>query len=619
MQALMLAAGLGRRMGKYTEAMTKCMIEVGGKTLLERTVEALKGAGIRKFVMVVGWEADRLIDYVHQSGFNMEFEFVYNNDHALTNNIYSLYLARNQLAQDDTILLESDLVYDPWLIKKIAEAPEENLVAVAKYEHWMDGTVTTLDDDGVIHEFIEKKNFRFEDVSNYYKTVNIYKFSKEFSHSQYIPFLEAYIRAYGKNQYYELVLKALAHLPYARLKAFVLENVNWYEIDDAQDLDIANTIFAEEEKKLPAYECHYGGYWRFPGLKDFCYLVNPYFPPKKMLDQMKFFYDTLLVQYPSGMDIQRLIAGKMFSVEKDYLLVGNGAAELIDVLGKNLSGKMAVPVPAFNEYIRCFDQCSMEPIPMGENDFRFDLERLRETARRVDILAVVNPDNPSGSFLTQAELIELLDLCREQDTTCVVDESFIDFAESECRYTLLDDFLLEQYPNLIVIKSISKSYGVPGLRLGILASSSCTLIKRLWKALPIWNINSFAEYFLQIYSLYKASYTDACDQIARQRKALSAELEKIPFLKVYPSQANYIMCKVTGGYTAKKLATLLLSNYKLLIKDLSGKYGFDRQEYIRIAVKNSDENKCLISALNAIGSKSESGPSAGGFSCGYQL
>ena len=97
MQALMLAAGMGRRLGRYTEAMTKCMISVGGRTLLERTVDALKKAGIQKFVMVVGWEADKLVEFVKNNIHDMECEFVYNYDYATTNNIYSLWLAREYL------------------------------------------------------------------------------------------------------------------------------------------------------------------------------------------------------------------------------------------------------------------------------------------------------------------------------------------------------------------------------------------------------------------------------------------------------------------------------------------------------------------------------------------
>lgn len=597
MQALMLAAGMGRRLGKYTEAMPKCMVRVGGKTLLECAVEALKDAGIHKLVMVVGWECDVLINYIQKHISGMKFEFVYNFDYVETNNIYSLYLAREYLAADDTILLESDIIFDKRLIHEMVMHPDGNLVAVAKYEHWMDGTVTTLNEDGMIHEFIEKKHFRFENVSDYYKTVNIYKFSKAFSRHQYIPFLEAYITAYGKNQYYELVLKALAHLSNAHLKAYVLENVRWYEIDNSQDLDIANTLFAPEENILLSYEEHYGGYWRFPGLKDFCYLVNPYFPPKKMLDQMKFFYEPLLTQYPSGMSIQKLIAGRMFSVDEDYLLVGNGAAELIDVLGKTLKGKLTVSVPAFNEYIRCFKDCEILPIAGEETDFQLDEQRLHDAAEYADILAIINPDNPSGSFLDCDALYRILDTCKADGTICIVDESFIDFAAPDIRYSLLRNEILERYPNLIVIKSISKSYGVPGLRLGVLASSNTGIVNNLRQNLPIWNVNSFAEYFLQIFSLYEKSYWKACDKIAEQREILQEKLSEIGFLKVYPSQANYIMCEVTGKYLAKEIATRLLMEYNILIKDLSEKVGFQGRQVIRIAVKDYGENMELYQSL----------------------
>lgn len=137
-----------------------------------------------------------------------------------------------------------------------------------------------LDAKRNIIDFVDKTQFRYEDVDRYYKTVNIYKFSKEFAANQYIPFMEAYLKAYGTNQYYEQVLKILAHIRNSELKAFLLSNENWYEVDDAQDLDIANTMFADQDTVLKKYERHYGGYWRFPKVKDYCYLVNPYYPPK---------------------------------------------------------------------------------------------------------------------------------------------------------------------------------------------------------------------------------------------------------------------------------------------------------------------------------------------------
>lgn len=597
MQALMLAAGMGRRLGKYTEAMTKCMISVGGRTLLERTVEALKEAGIQKFVMVVGWEADKLVEYIRKNIRGMEFEFVYNYDYATTNNIYSLYLAREQLLRDDTLLLESDLVYDPKLLAKIVRASEQNLVAVAAYEPWMDGTVTTLDASGHIAEFISKSDFVFENASDYYKTVNIYKFSREFSEKHYLPFLEAYIKAYGTNQYYETVLKVIAHISNTHLKAYVLEDTPWYEIDDAQDLDIANTIFAMEQDKLAAYERHYGGYWRFPGLKDFCYLVNPYFPPKKMMEQMKYVYTPLLTQYPSGMEVQKLLAGRMFNVDPKLLLVGNGAAELINELGKQTTGRVILPTPSFNKYVRCFPDCEIVPIDSAVNDYRTSCERLLATAQSGDTVILVNPDNPSGWFVEREELLNFLTACRDKNVRCVVDESFADFADSDKRFTLLLDEILAEYPTLVVIKSISKSYGVPGLRLGVIAASDHKLLRTMRERMAIWNINSFAEYFLQIYTLYRAQYSVACDKIAENRHKLMASLQEISWLTPYPSQANYIMCRVTAPWTAKELATKLLSEHNILIKTLSEKQGFEGTEFIRVAVKDEIDNCALIRAL----------------------
>ena len=599
MQALMLAAGMGKRLGAYTNNQTKCMVKVGGKTLLEHAADALRQAGVKKFVIVVGYAGDKLIEFAKEKLSDFELEFVVNNDYASTNNIYSLYMAREQLMADDTIMLESDLIYEPRLIKAMVDSPDPNLVAVAKYEHWMDGTVTLVGEDGTIQEFIEKKNFSYDSVEQYYKTVNVYKFSKDFAARQYVPFLSAYIQAYGMNQYYEMVLKALAHLHFAGLKAFEMGDIKWYEIDDVQDLDIANTMFASDEDRLRAYECHFGGYWRFGGLKDFCYLVNPYFPPRKMMDQMTYFYPTLLTQYPSGMYVQKLLAGKMYGVKEDYLLVGNGAAELINTLGRTMSGKTALSIPAFNEYVRCFPNCEILPLSGAASDYRFDMDELRKAAKKADNLVLINPDNPSGAFLTKEELLELAEICLENGTILVVDESFVDFARKDLRYSMLDNAILEQYPNLMVIKSISKSYGVPGLRLGVCASANEGWIAEMKGLMPIWNINSFGEYFFQIYGLYASQYEAACDEIVRQREKMEAKLASYPFLKPYPSQANYIMCAVEG-MKSKDLANKLLKDNDLLIKDLSTKNGFDGKSFIRIAVRDEADNAALYAALNQI-------------------
>ena len=209
-------------------------------------------------------------------------------------------------------------------------------------------------------------------------------------------------------------------------------------------------------------------------------------------------------------------------------------------------------------------------------------------------MVVISPDNPTGSHLKYDEVIKLLDLSIQKNKQIIFDESFIDFANNN--YTLIDDDILNKYPNLIVIKSISKSYGVPGLRIGVLASGNKDYINTINANLSVWNINSFAEYFLQIINIYKKDYMLGCNKIKEERNRFYNKLIMIKELKVYNSEANYFMIKLNKG-TANELAEYLLDNNKLLIKVLNGKNGFDDNEYIRIAIKSSNENDYLVDCI----------------------
>ena len=598
MQAIMLAAGKGSRLGKYTKDNTKCMLNVHGKTLLERAIDALLEANIKDFIIVLGYKGENVKKYIKEKELDKKINITYidNNVYDITNNIYSLYLAKDYLVKDDTILLESDLIYDTSIVKKLVDSKYESAALIAKYEEWMDGTVVTLNKDNTINSFVEKKDFNYDEVNKYYKTVNIYKFSKEFSKRFYIPFLESYIKVYGNNDYYELVLKVISGLKEVKLHGLPLNNEPWYEIDDSQDYDIANAIFAPSmEEKLELFHKRFGGYWRFNGIKDYCYLVNPYFPTSKMIDKMKYFYNDLLFNYPSGQRVERLCASRMFdNVSEDNILIGNGAAELINNLRYVVGDNIALTIPSFNEYVRCFPNAKISYINSIKNNYRLSLEELIKKLDSVDTLIVISPDNPSGSHLTFDETIKLLDKAKEKNKQVIFDESFIDFAVNN--YTLIDDEILNKYPNLIVIKSISKSYGVPGLRLGVLASSNKDYLKTINNNLPVWNINSFAEYFLQIINMYKKDYMHGCEQIKEERARFYNELIKIEGLNVYPSEANYFMMQLNNG-SANELAEQLLEKDKVLIKVLNGKNGFDDKEYVRIAIKSREENDYLLESI----------------------
>lgn len=414
----------------------------------------------------------------------------------------------------------------------------------------------------------------------------------------YIPFLDAYIKTMGNNEYYEQVLRVITYLEKVNLKAYKLKDEKWYEIDDVQDLDIAKTLFAEDDAELALYQRRFGGYWRFPKLKDFCYLVNPYFPNEGMLSELKSNFPTLLSQYPSGLNIQNLLAAKLFECDSTEILVGNGASELIKAVLNILPGKVGIIYPTFNEYPERAGDMVEEFIPQNP-DFAYSIKELKELAEKVGILVLINPDNPSGHFLSKSQLIALLE-DMDKYKYLILDESFIDFAEEAERYSLIDSEILQKYQNLIVIKSISKSYGVPGLRLGVLACGDPRVIAAVRKELPIWNINSFAEYFLQIIGKYKTDYQQACNRICQERKRFYEELKTIDFLRVIPSMANYFLCEVTRYFTASELTAILLNKYKIFIKDCTGKRGFEDKNYVRIAVRNGEDNDYLLDKLKEL-------------------
>lgn len=602
MQAIILAAGMGRRLGELTEGNTKCMISVNGVTLIDRMLSQLSSLHLNRIVLVIGYQGEKLRNYIGDRYPNLPIEYVVNPIYDKTNNIYSLALAKDQLQEDDTLLLESDLIFEDSLLQKILLHDYPNLALVSKYETWNDGTVVRIDADNTIVSFIPKKEFRFSDVNEYYKTVNIYKFSKEFSKSHYVPFLEAYCKAMGDNEYYEQVLRVITMLDKVEFKALPLDGEKWYEIDDIQDLDIAESIFAEGSLKLEKFQKRYGGYWRFPHLLDFCYLVNPYFPTARMKDEIKANFDILMTEYPSGMFVNSMLMAKYFVLKQDYVCVGNGAAELIKSLVEHTEGNIGVVFPTFEEYPNRKNRSEVISYIPSNKDFSYTVPDLTSFFgdKNISTLLLINPDNPSGNYIGNDELLTLIAWAKERNIRMVVDESFADFSDSYATNSLLQNKTLKTYPNLIVIKSISKSYGVPGLRLGVLASSDKDFIAWMKRDIAIWNINSFAEFYLQIFSKYEDNYKKACEKFVVERNRFFSELQEIPFLRVIPSQANYFLCEVTDKYSSTSLTELLLVKNNILIKDCGSKSAFASADYIRIAVRDEKDNNTLINVLKQL-------------------
>lgn len=600
MQAIILAAGMGKRLKELTQDRTKCMVQVNGVALIDRMLHQIESRHLSRIVIVVGYEGEKLMKYIDTLGIRTPIVYVQNPIYDKTNNIYSLALAKDYLCQDDTLLFESDLIFEDAVIDQLLDDPRETLALVDKYESWMDGTCVKLGPDDSIASFVPSKNFRFEEAHEYYKTVNIYKFGRHFSRTHYVPFLEAYSKALGNNEYYEQVLRVIAMLDDPEIRAKRLSGQLWYKIDDIQDLDIASSMFAQDpDLRVSLMQGRYGGYWRYPQLLDFCYLVNPYFPPQRLIDEIQANFTSLLTQYPSGMRVNALLAAKNFAVHQQNILVGNGAAELIKALMARLEGATGFIRPTFEEYPNRYqDRPNVCFTPAGP-DFRYTADDLMAFfgPQDIDNLVLINPDNPTGSYIPAPDVLRLADWAQEKGIRLILDESFADFAD-EADNTFIRQDLLDRYRRLYVVKSISKSYGVPGLRLGVLASGDQDLIAALKKDVAIWNINSFAEFYMQIEEKYKKDYARSLELIRAERARFRRELEKLPNLRVIPSQANYLMVELLGGLSARAITRELLVNRCILVKDLSPKLG--GQQYLRLAVRDTRDNDRLLEALRPL-------------------
>lgn len=600
MQGIILAAGMGSRLKKYTRNTPKCMVEVSGITLIERALRQLDKLELNRIIIVTGYSSEILVAFINGLEIDTPIEFINNDIYNKTNNIYSLYLAKDFLESDDTLLLESDLIFEDGILEKIINDKKESIALVDKYESWMDGTCLVVGEDDEIESFVPGRKFDFSNSKNYYKTVNIYKFSKDFSCRYYIPFLEAYVKALGYNEYYEEVLRIITILDNPPIKVKKLEGELWYEIDDEADLDIAESYFSKDEyDHLDKIQHRYGGYWRYPKLTDFCCPINSFYPPQKMKDEMIASFNSVVTQYPSGNEVNSLLAGKIFGIDHNMVIAGNGITELIREIMNQVHGKVGIIQTAFNEYTRRIQDEKIVYTPDSE-DFSYTVNDLicYFSKHNVDSLVISNPDNSSGNFISQNDMKFLIEWCHNNGITIVVDESFIDYAE--LGYSLLDEDILTKYKKLIVIRSISEPHGLPGIRLGILATANRDIVDRIRQDISIWNVNSIAEFYMQIFEKYKKQYLISLDEIKKERNRFIDNLSLIKDINVIRSQANHLMVEIINGLTAREVTKMLLTECNILVKDLSVKRMNVNHQYIRIAIRSSKENDDFICCLKNV-------------------
>ncbi|AXE20954.1 class I and II aminotransferase [Runella rosea] len=591
MKAIILCAGYGNRMSPLTNGTHKTLLKVGSETIIDRILNSLNNNNILKVVIVTGYLDQQLKRHINENHKNLIVEYVHNNRYRETNNIFSLALAFEQtLIDDDILLIESDLIYNKHVLNQAINSNYENVALVSPYKIGMDGTVVQLSSQKIVNIFpphLHDENFNLFDK---FKTLNIYKFSKEFCQKEFKKLLIHYARSVDDNCYYELILGIIIYMQRQDVFAEIIDNNDWFEVDDPNDLENALFQFNTDER-INILNKNFGGYWHFD-IIDFCFIRNVYFPSKSVMAELKNHMPNLLQNYGSK---QRNLNQKLSYVlqySSENLIALNGASQIYPIL-KNIwrDKKGLIPNPTFGEYYRIFNNFETYDITL-----EFKKEEIRSKIEGSEVVVFVNPNNPTGSIIESNIIWKLVNTYPNKKF--IIDESFIEFSNEKSIISLLET---EPKNNVIVIRSMSKSYGLPGIRIGFVYTTNTELSKTISDEIPIWNMNSIAEFYLEIILKNKRSLKQSFEQTKTDRDVFIEKLKTIPYLKnVFDSHSNFILFEISKeNDMIANLDDILLNKHNIYIKNVSSKFK-NNNYYFRVAVRLPQENELLINALKTL-------------------
>jgi threonine-phosphate decarboxylase len=355
--------------------------------------------------------------------------------------------------------------------------------------------------------------------------------------------------------------------------------------------------YETQTEKYEFISKQHGGYYRHDFI-DHAYLYNLYFPPEAIYTNFKDKIHDLVLNYPIAQDALDSLVGDLIDQPAERIVVGNGAAELIKIISGHISNKLIVPVPSFNEYVNAAPEGQVVEFPLEFPSFQLDIDKFAAEAIRVkaDIAVVVTPNNPTSILVPKSDLISLAQKLADHDCMLIIDESFIDFAHDSDQATLEHE--LESYPNLAIIKSMSKAYGICGIRIGYMLTANLEFAESVRKGVHIWNINGFAEEFLRILPDYRKEFVESCKQVRIDRYNLYKNLCAIKGMTVYKPDANFIFCRLPDhAQSGPEVTRKLFIEHNMYIKHCQEKTLPDSDRYVRIASRTEAENCKLVEAL----------------------
>ncbi|MCF1470223.1 aminotransferase class I/II-fold pyridoxal phosphate-dependent enzyme [Agrobacterium vitis] len=599
-KAIILAAGFGSRLYPITETKPKPLTPVGDQSIIHRLIANLEGVGINDIVIVKGHLGDSLSTLLPVEFPDTRFTFLHNQDFDKTNNIYSLWLAKDHF-EEDFLLLEADVISNTECLDLLSRRPFGSSAAlVSPKAYYMDGACVELAGNPV--RITAPKQVPDKEIGpQHYKTVNFYRISGQFATGWLKSRLQAKVDKGDLSGYYETAFAEAIDSGVEIFEAAIVSEADWFEVDNLNDLDIAEFQLMDAEQRLKHLSSRHGGYWRYP-IKDFCLLYNFHYPPRKLLAHISARLEQLVREYPSSQKQITDFLSQYYGIDPSLVVTANGVSELIPIVLEGISEPVIIPTPSFNEYEAVVPKALLNQFQLREDEgFTVDPDRLLSEIEEVKAkhLVLITPNNPTGNAIGEAALHKILSGARELGCQVIVDESFVDFQTNGRSESLMNHLL--RYPNLAVLLSLSKSHGIGGIRLGMLASADADLIARVRARTPIWNINALAEEYIRLYSSFRKEYKVSCELVRQETDQLADDLNKIDGIKAYPSDANFVFCKIDREYgSARGLTLRLLNDHSIYIKDCSGKTMPDADLFFRVASRGRADNSELASAINSV-------------------
>lgn len=576
-------------MRPLTRDSHKSLIEISpGITILGRILASLRRRGVDEVVIVTGYRADEVRDYAQRNFPTVDFTFVHNERYAETNNIHSMALACQAVDfSDGLMLIESDLVFDDAVFDVLDACDEENVALLDRYRPGMDGTVVRTNSAGLIVSVIppDRQPDGF-DFANTFKTLNIYRFSGAFADGQFSRIVRFYAQTVDDNCYYELALGMLIALGHAEVHGALVPEGSWCEVDDP--VDLANAQFlSSPPARRSALDESWGGYWGLDVI-DFAFVRNMHFPTPQVIAELRLQLPELVACYGSSQAILDRKMSWFADVAADHIVAVNGASQFFPWAAAEFAERRAwLPAPTFGEWTRTFPGASTYP---DRGDGALHLPEALEPGA---VAVIVNPNNPTGTTVGAAEI---LSRCRANpEVLHLVDESFTPFSGQPSITDVLES---DPMDNVVVVQSLSKTLGTPGLRLGFVYCTNSPLLERFRSSLPIWNMNSIAEKYLEMLLKNRPELERSLRTTRADRDDLAGRLRSAPWVRsVWDSEANFLLVELNMDREASAAtADRLLAEHRIYVKEISAKFRGDGA-YWRLAVRLPAEHALLIDAV----------------------